>query len=147
MPHKAYSFADCFLHPRFRYFRLILFSGIAVVVFLSLWSLSGHPLTNKYILSDLEIDNLYRACHTRAHYEMPEPNLGIFVPFDSSQIELIKLKLALFLENDFCPCNISNPGPETAQTEIIFFFLEFKNWFYWFIIFFFFSIFIIIIIL
>ena len=123
MHHKASSFADCFLHPRFRYFRLILFSGIAVVVFLSLWSLSGHPLTNNYILSDLEIDNLYRACHLRGHRESREPNLGIFVPFDSSQIELIKMKLALFLENDYCPCNITTPEPETAQTEIIFFFL------------------------
>lgn len=117
------SFAKYFLQPRFRAFRLIVFASVAVVVFLSLWSLSGHPLTNKNVLSDAEIDNLYRLCHTPSQDDVPEPHLAIFIPFDSSQIDLVKLKLSLLLDPNFYPCNLTNPGQEARQTDLIFFFL------------------------
>jgi hypothetical protein len=117
------GFADCFLHSRFRYFRLILFSSIAIVVFLSLWSLSGHPLTNNNLLSDLEVDNLFRSCHSASQDNIDSVYLGIFVPFDTSQIDLIKLKLTTWLDPDFSPCNQTSLGPETNTTDIIFFFL------------------------
>jgi hypothetical protein len=78
------SFADCFLHSRFRYFRLVLFSWIVVLVFLSLWSLSGHPLTNEHVMTDTEVDNLFRSCHSPTAHEPRDPYLSIFIPFDAT---------------------------------------------------------------
>jgi hypothetical protein len=121
MGHHPGAFADCFLHSRFRYFRLALFSSIAVVVFLSLWSLSGHPLTNQFVMTDTEIDNLFRFCNSSA--PQIDPYLAIFIPFDSTQIDLLKLKLATWLDPDVCPCNVTSRGPESNQTDVVFFFL------------------------
>ena len=120
---KVGSFAKYFLQPRFRALRLVVFSAVAVVVFLSLWSLSGHPLTNKNVLSDTEIDYLYRKCHAPSQDVIAEPHLAVFIPFDSSQIDLVKMKLSLLLEPGFCPCNLSDPGQDARRTDLIFFFL------------------------
>jgi hypothetical protein len=122
MRHRVSGFADCFLHSRFRYFRLVLFSSMAIVVFLSLWSISGHPLTNRNVLTDTEVDDLFRLCHSRGQ-DANDPYLGIFIPFDSSQIDLIRLKLNVWLELDLCPCNVTSRGAETNRSDIIFFFL------------------------
>jgi hypothetical protein len=123
MPHHVTAFADCFLHSRFRYFRLVLFSTIAVVVFLSLLSLSGHPLTNHQVMSDTEVDNLFRSCHSPTNDEQRDPYLAIFIPFDSAQIDLLKFKLAAWLDPEFCPCNTTGRGPEANLTDVVFFFL------------------------
>jgi hypothetical protein len=118
-------FTDCFLHPRFRYLRLILFSVIASSIFLIMWSISGHPVTNKHVLSDTEVDRIFRECQS-GQVELPDPHLGVFILFEQSQIEIMQQKIELWSEKEFCPCdalNESNRGPETESTDIIFFFL------------------------
>ncbi|OHT01474.1 hypothetical protein TRFO_31702 [Tritrichomonas foetus] len=126
MARHMSSFLETFFLPRFRYIRLLLFSAVATVIFIILWSLSGHPITNKNILSDAEIDQLYRQCHKPIQDKEVDPKLGIFIPFDITQFDLIKLKLQTWLEPGFRPCdvlNLSHNPQEIFRTDIIFFFI------------------------
>jgi hypothetical protein len=90
-----------------------------------MWSISGHPVTNKHVLSDTEVDRIFRECQS-GQVELPDPHLGVFILFEQSQIEIMQQKIELWSEKEFCPCdalNESNRGPETELTDIIFFFL------------------------
>jgi hypothetical protein len=118
---------ECFCHPRLRYFRLILFSCLFTIFFLFIWSATGHGVATfgKHLLSDSSVDNVFRECHGK-QVELPVPHLGIFVPFDSSQIGIMQDKIRLWSESEFCPCDVmneSNRGQESEYTDIIFFFL------------------------
>lgn len=120
------SLLEFFFLPRFRYIRLVFLSSVATIIFIVLWSLSGHPITNKNVLSDEEIDQLYRQCHKPIQDQEVDPKLGIFIPFDITQFDLIKLKLQTWLEPSFRPCNtdnISQNPKEIFKTDIIFFFI------------------------
>lgn len=88
--------------------------------------MAGHPITNKNVLSDEEIDQLYRQCHKPNQDKEVDPKLGIFIPFDLTQLDLLKLKLQTWLEPIFRPCdsrNLTNNPPEIFKTDIIFFFI------------------------
>ena len=123
---RTNSVLEVFFLPRFRYIRLIFFATIATFIFIILWSLAGHPITNKNVLSDEEIDQLYRQCHKPNQDKEVDPKLGIFIPFDLTQLDLLKLKLQTWLEPIFRPCdsrNLTNNPPEIFKTDIIFFFI------------------------
>lgn len=122
------NFQDCLLHPRYRFFRLAFFTALSLLIFVTLWSISSHPVSNNYVMTDKEVDELFRKCQSKPKNdgENVDPRLGIFIPFDLTQVNLIKSKLHLWLEPEYCPCKVINKtsrGIATASTDLIFFFI------------------------
>lgn len=77
-------------------------------------------------MTDQEVDDLFRKCHEQNQENLREPKLGIFIPFDISQVDLIKNKLQTWLDPQYCPCRVLNHTRreiETDSTDLIFFFI------------------------
>ena len=86
--YRQNFFTKCLLNPIIEPFRIVVFSIITAMIFIMLISLSQHPVSNNFILSDEEVDSIFSNCSVKDD-SARNLNLVIFIPFNENQIDLV----------------------------------------------------------
>lgn len=120
--YRQNFFTKCLLNPIIEPFRIVVFSIITAMIFIMLISLSQHPVSNNFILSDEEVDSIFSNCSVKDD-SARNLNLVIFIPFNENQIDLVIARIEKWKEANYCPCAISKFKQAKPYTDLIFFFI------------------------